>query len=88
VEFRWNAWNLDHATRHGVTVAEIERVVRSAKAPYPEVREDAKWRVVGRGTGGRIIQVIYLIDPAGTIYVIHARALTDSEKKRDRRRRR
>ena len=30
-EFRWNAWNLDHATRHGCTIPEIESVVLRAE---------------------------------------------------------
>jgi hypothetical protein len=25
--FRWVAWNLEHATKHGVSMAECERVV-------------------------------------------------------------
>jgi hypothetical protein len=27
-DFRWNEWNLDHATKHGCRIAEIELVVR------------------------------------------------------------
>ena len=26
-EFRWNQWNLEHATKDGVTAREAERVV-------------------------------------------------------------
>jgi hypothetical protein len=33
-------------------------------------------------------QVVYVIDPDGTVYVIHARPLTDREKRRYRRRKR
>lgn len=44
---------------------------------------------MGRGNGGRLLQVIYLVDePQKTIYVIHARPLLDREKKRYRRGRR
>lgn len=85
-EFRWNAWNFEHATKHGVTPAESERVVNSARAPYPEEIGDDKLMVVGRGTGGRILQVIYLLDDDGTVYIIHARPLNDHEKHRWRRR--
>ena len=55
--------------------------------PYPELREEDKWRVVGRGRGGRWLQVIFVFDPEeeDTAYVIHARPLTDREKKRERR---
>ena len=86
MEFRWNEWNLDHATRHGVTVAEIEASIESAQHPFPERREDDKWLVQGRGAGGRFIQVVYIFDDDGTVYVIHAREMTRREIRRYRRR--
>ena len=86
MDFRWNEWNRDHATKHGVAVEEAEAVVRTASPPYPESLGEGKWIVIGRGIGGRWAQVIYVIDEEGTFYIIHARALTDREKRRYRRR--
>jgi uncharacterized DUF497 family protein len=86
VLFRWNEWNTEHVAEHGVSPAEVELVVEGARPPYPQLREEEKWRVVGRGHGGRWLQVVFVIDPADTIYVIHARPLTEREKKRERRR--
>jgi uncharacterized DUF497 family protein len=87
VEFRWNEWNLDHAAKHGVRVPqEAEMVIEGARRPYPQDMGDEKWVVIGRGIGGRMVQVIYLVDPDGTLYVIHARPLNDREKRRYRRR--
>jgi uncharacterized DUF497 family protein len=83
VEFRWNDWNLGHATRHGVGVEECQRLVQLGR---PRHMGNNKYRVQGRGVGGRLIQAIYVIDPGGTIYVIHARPLTDREKRRWRKR--
>jgi uncharacterized DUF497 family protein len=83
VEFRWNDWNLDHAIRHGVSPGESELLVQRGSARHIG---DNKYRVVGRGSGGRWIQVIYIIDPPGMFYVIHARPLTDREKRQFRRR--
>jgi uncharacterized DUF497 family protein len=74
--FRWNAWNLDHATQHGVTPEEAESVVRNARPPFPQRTSHDKWAVVARGTGGRFVQVVYALDPDGTAYIIHARPLT------------
>jgi len=88
VEFRWNDWNLDHATGHGVSPEECEYVVEHSAAPYPEKAGDEKWLVRGPAPSGRRIQVVYLIDDDDTIYVIHARPLSDREKRRLRRRRR
>jgi hypothetical protein len=42
--------------------------------------------VRGHGRGGRFLQVVYLVDDDDTLFVIHARPLTDSEKRRFRRR--
>jgi hypothetical protein len=63
MEFRWNVWNLDHATKHGVSSEEAERVVRNARKPYPAKIGDDKRLVQGRGKGGRFVQVVYVVDP-------------------------
>jgi uncharacterized DUF497 family protein len=88
VEFRWNEWNLEHATCHGVLPDECEYVVENAAPPYPEKAGDDRWLVRGATGSGWMIQVVYLLDDDRTIYVIHARPLTDREKRRYRRRRR
>ena len=82
--FRWVEWNLDHATKHGVDVEECELVVRGNV--YRKVGGE-KYRVVGRGLGGRWLQVVFVFTPDDAeIFVIHARPLTDAEKRRERRR--
>lgn len=83
--FRWNEWNFHHATGHGVTVEEIEALVRRGQREYVG---NGKYRVVGRGMGGQWIQVVYFYDPEDTVYVVHARQLNEREKRRERRRRR
>jgi uncharacterized protein len=86
--FRWIDWNRDHIAKHGVDPVEAEMVVRQARMPFPEEIGDDKLLVVGKGRGGRYLQVIYLLDPDDTVFIIHARPLTDQEKRRFRRRRR
>ena len=85
--FRWNEWNLEHGPKHGVTPREAEQVVESARRPYPLRKADDKWLVWGQTAGGRLVQVVFLLDEDDTVYVIHARPLTDREKRRFRRRR-
>src|SRR5438046_900225 len=84
--FRWNDWNLEHATRHGVSPAESEAIVLSASRPWPEKQGPAtrpKWMVQGRGVGGRVVQVVYVVDPDDTTgYIIHAMPLTTKAKAR------
>ncbi len=84
--FRWNDWNLEHAGRHGVWPDEAEAVVEGARVPYPVRGEDDKWLVWGAGRGGRLAQVVFLIDEEGAVYIIHARPLTEKEKRAYRRR--
>ena len=48
--------------------------------------DEDKWLVWGKGRGGRFLQVVFVLDEDETIYVIHARPLTDREKRRYRRR--
>jgi uncharacterized DUF497 family protein len=83
MEFRWNAWNLDHATRHGISVAESELLIRRGR---PRHVGDNKYRIRGQSASGRFIQAIYIIDPDGTFFIIQARPLTDREKRNLRRR--
>jgi uncharacterized DUF497 family protein len=86
MHFRWNDWNVSHIGKHEVSPEEAEWVVQHAKSPYPRYREDGKWLVWGRGPAGRLLQVIFVIDSDDSMFVIHARSLTDREKKRYRRR--
>jgi uncharacterized DUF497 family protein len=85
MDFRWNEWNLEHVAKHGVDPEETESVIRRARRPFPRKIEEDKWLVWGRGDGGRYLQVIFVSDDDKTVYVIHARPLTDQEKRRFRR---
>jgi hypothetical protein len=86
-DFRWIAWNVDHIGRHGVTPAEAEHVVNRARAPFPQRIEDDKRLVWGTAPDGRYLQVIYVLDPDRTVFVIHAMPMTDKQKRQLRRRR-
>ncbi len=86
MEFRWNDWNIAHIAKHGVEPDEAERVVLRAESPCPLYRGDGKWAVLGQGEGGRYLQVVFVLDEGGTVFVIHARPLTARERKRLRRR--
>jgi uncharacterized DUF497 family protein len=52
------------------------------------MESDDKYLVWGPTGSGRLIQVVFVIDPDESLFVIHARELTEREKKRFRRRRR
>jgi uncharacterized DUF497 family protein len=57
--FYWDDWNREHATSHGVSLAEIRFVVRRQSSPDPTEVGNAKLRVWGPTGHGRLIQVIY-----------------------------
>lgn len=86
MNFRWNRWNEEHIGAHNVTPAEAEEVLLGAKPPFPLVEADEKYLVWGATDAGRLLQVVFVIDPDDTVFVIHARPLTEKEKKRFRRR--
>lgn len=81
MEFRWNTWNVEHIARHDIAPAEAEDVITSAVRPYPRRIDDDKLLVWGPGHGGRLLQVIFVMDDDGTAFVIHARELTEREKR-------
>ena len=84
MDFRWNEWNTEHLCDHGVDPEEAENAVRNARRPFPRKIDDDKWLVWGRGRGGRHLQVIFVLDDDDTIFVVHARPLTDKEKRLSR----
>jgi hypothetical protein len=84
VKYRWNDWNVGHIADHGMSASEAEYLVDHARSPYSQMIGEGKRLVVGQT---RHAQVIYVLDEDGTAYVIHGRPLTDSEKRRYRRRR-
>jgi hypothetical protein len=86
-DFRWIAWNVDHIARHGVTPFETEFIVNTARAPYPRRIEEDKRLVWGQTADGTYLQVIYILDPDGTVFVIHAMPMTDKQKRQFRRKR-
>lgn len=84
-DFRWNDWNEEHIARHSVECDEAEYVVEHPGRVFPRFEGERKYRVWGQTKDGRYVQVIYVFSPPGVVYVIHARDLTDSEKRRFRR---
>jgi hypothetical protein len=84
-EFRWNDWNVEHIARHAVSAEEAEWIVNHHVAG--DAGED-KYKVWGQTAAGRYLQVVFVLDPDDAVYVIHARELTDREKRVFRRRKR
>jgi hypothetical protein len=87
-EFRWNTWNVEHIAAHGIDPMQAERIVNRPFRGYPLRGEEEKFLARGQDADGLYMQVIYIFDPPGVAYVIHARPLTDAEKRRLRARRR
>jgi uncharacterized DUF497 family protein len=87
LEFRWNDWNEEHLATHGVDPQEAEEVVVGAQPPFPLVQADEKYLVWGPTEEGRLLQIVFVIDSNDSVFVIHGRPLTETEKKRYRRRR-
>jgi uncharacterized DUF497 family protein len=84
-QFRWNQWNERHIGEHGIEPNEAEYVVKHPARGYPRRIGDEKTLVLGQTDVGRYLEVIFVFDPPGVKYVIHARELTDAEKRRLRR---
>jgi uncharacterized DUF497 family protein len=85
MEFRWIEWNRNKIASHGVAESEAEDAVEHARLPYPLWRSDGRLLVWGATPAGRLLQVVYLLDPDDAAFVIHARPLTNAEKRRHRR---
>jgi uncharacterized DUF497 family protein len=86
LDFRWNEWNVEHLARHGVEPEAAEAVVEAAARGYPRRMGEDKWLVWGADDGGNQLQVVFVLEEDGSVFVIHARPLTEAEKRRHRRR--
>lgn len=86
MEFRWDEWNVEHLAKHGVRPDEAEHVVEHASHGDTAYRGDGKYLAWGPGHGGRFLQVVFVVDEDGSVYVIHARGLTENEKRKYRKR--
>ena len=83
--FRWNEWNVWHIAEHGIEPDEAEYLIRHARRPYPKEMGNDRWLVVGQLSDGVYAQCGYIMSPPGVVFVIHARPLTEAEKRRFRR---
>lgn len=81
-DFRWNEWNVDHIAGHGVRSGEAQYVVERPARGFPRYDGGRKYRAWGQTAAGRYLQVVYIFSPPGVVYVIHARDLTEAEKRR------
>ena len=86
-DFKWIEWNLDKITLHNVSRPEAEYVVSHPLRGYPRLAHE-KRQTWGKTAAGEYLQVVYVIEPDDRVFVIHARPLTENEKRQARRRRR
>ena len=85
MDFRWTEWNWEHVQKHGVDPEDAEAVVAGSRSPFPRRVGDDKWIVWGRSDNGRLLQVVFVVDQDDTVFIIHARPLSEREKRRYRR---
>lgn len=84
-DFRWIHWNAEHIGEHGVSPGEAEYVVRHEQPPWPRREGPNEFRSRGQTARGVWLQVVYVVDEDGRLFVIHARPLTQREKQQCRR---
>jgi len=87
-DFRWIGWNIEKCRKHGVDPAAAEYLSNHARRPFPKRIEVGKWIVWGQSDDGQYLQVVYVLDPDDTVFVIHAMPMTENQKRQLRRRRR
>jgi uncharacterized DUF497 family protein len=61
--FDWDAANVSHILRHGVTPAEVEEVVRlpHVRIQGKAVKGEARWQPFGKTESGRFLVVVFTI---------------------------
>jgi uncharacterized DUF497 family protein len=87
-ELIWDEWNEEHIARHSVRPEEVEEAVFDPSAIFFRTRRAGylRYLVLGLSEAGRYLFVI--LEPLGgqRAYVVTARDMTDSERRRFKRR--
>lgn len=78
--------NLEHIRRHSVEPYEVEEVLLS-RQPHVWRGRGGSHYALGQTAAGRYLFVVCAVRSHGHVYPIAARAMTDREKRRFRRRR-
>jgi uncharacterized DUF497 family protein len=66
--------------------ATLEVEALAAGRGFPRRVGEDKWLTWGADERGRLVQVVFVLEEDGSVFVIHARPLTEAEKRRHRRR--
>jgi hypothetical protein len=88
MDFRWVEWNIEHLARHGVESRGSGGGPSRGLEPISPAHRGRQGFGVGAGRGGRLLQVVFVLDEDQTVFVIRARELTNREKSVLRRKRR
>src|SRR5690348_4827907 len=80
-EFRWNEWNRGKCDKHHVDPRDAEYVVNHPYRGFPRKIGDQKLLAMGQAPDGTYLEVIFILDADMTVFVIHARPLTENEKR-------
>jgi hypothetical protein len=61
--FDWDAANVSHILRHGVTPAEVEEVTSllHVRIQGKAIKSEARWQLFGRTESGRFLVVVFTI---------------------------
>ena len=85
--FEWDETNLEHLEKHGFSRADAEAVItdpRRVRVDSYNARGEKRYGVIGRGTGGDILHVVFVLR-GSNIRPFHCRAATPAEKRRYKR---
>jgi uncharacterized DUF497 family protein len=79
----WDAWNVEHIDRHGVTPAEVEEVCRGEF--WSSETYGGRLRIVGPTASNNLLTVILAPQEGeGIYYVVTARPASRKERRRYR----
>jgi len=78
--FKWNDWNIEHIALKGISPEETESVFDNTARGYPRCQRD-EYMVRGKSNMDRWLQVVFLKEKDGRIFIFHARPLNPKEKK-------
>jgi uncharacterized DUF497 family protein len=80
-ELTWDEWNINHITKHSVTIVEIEQACKNQKKAY--VSYSNRVIIIGETNTARLLSIVLAesLEVKNSYYVVTARDISSKERK-------
>ena len=75
----WDDWNVEHISKHKVSINEVEEVCRLARKTFKSYK--GRLIILGKTQKGRLLTIVLAPEGKGKYYVVTARDISKKERR-------